>query len=209
MATKRILTSVSFIVGVTLALLEIGCSFESVPADRRRQTEAARDEYERKSQAESVASDRQRTDEIWRMMADPGSLSIQQSDALIEALRSPSSLTRTSAAQKLGDAKGARAVDALVAVLRTETDPTTFSAIVEALVNIGNPRATDAFVEALSAPNMPDAARENALDAIVEFRSDWRFRPQIQRFYDSLTDESVRTRVRLVVEGHSKLTNAR
>jgi hypothetical protein len=35
MATKRILTSVFFIAGVTLALLEIGCSIESVPADRR------------------------------------------------------------------------------------------------------------------------------------------------------------------------------
>lgn len=204
MTTNRILRSAFFIAGVTLALWEVGCSFESVPADRRRQMEAARDEYERNSQAESAASERQRAEVLRRMMADPGALPIQQSDALIEALRSPSLLTRTSAAQKLGDAKGARAVDALVAALRTETDPTAFSAIVEASVNIANPRATDAFVEALSAPHMPDAAREHALDAIVEFRSDWRFAPQIQRFYDSLTDESVRARVRLVVDGHAK-----
>ena len=45
MATKRILTSVFFIAGVTLALLEIGCSIESVPADPRRQMEATREEY--------------------------------------------------------------------------------------------------------------------------------------------------------------------
>jgi HEAT repeat protein len=203
MAAKRILTSVFSIAAVTLALLEIGCSMESVPADRRRQVEAARDEYERKSQAESAAAQRQRDEEFQRRIADPGSLSIQESDAEIEALRSPSSFRRTSAAEKLGDAKGPRAVNALIAALRTEADPAAFSAIADALSNIHDGRAVDAYVDALSAPGMPDNAREHALNAILENRSEFRFVPQIRRFYESLTDASVKARVRPLVERYS------
>jgi HEAT repeat protein len=203
MATKRILTSVFSIAAVTLALLEIGCSMESVPADRRRQVEAARDEYERKSQADSAAAQRQRAEEFQRRIADPGSLSIQESDAEIEALRSPSSFRRTSAAEKLGDAKGPRAVNALIAALRTEADPAAFSAIADALSNIHDGRAVDAYVDALSAPGMPDNARERALNAILENRSEFRFVPQIRRFYESLTDASVKARVRPLVERYS------
>jgi hypothetical protein len=106
MATKRTLTSVFFIAGLTAALLEIGCSIESVPAERRQQKEAAREEYERNQQAESAAAQRQRAEEFQRRIADPGSLSLQESDAEIEALRSPSSLRRIRAAEKLGDADG-------------------------------------------------------------------------------------------------------
>jgi hypothetical protein len=105
MATKQILTSVFFIAGAALLLLEIGCSMESVPADRRQQAEAARDEYERKSQAESAAAQRHRAEEFQRRIAGPGSLSIQESDAEIEALRSSSSFRRISAAEKLGTQK--------------------------------------------------------------------------------------------------------
>jgi hypothetical protein len=47
---------------------------------------------------------------------------------------------------------------------------------------------------------MPDNAREHALNAIVENRSQYRLGPQIRRFYESLTDASVKARVRLVVE---------
>jgi HEAT repeat protein len=204
MATKRILTSVFFIAEVTLALLEIGCSLESVPADRRRQAEAAHDEYERKSQEESAAAQRQRTEEFQRRIADPGSLSIQESDAEIEALRSSSSFRRISAAEKLGDAKGPRAVNGLIAALRTETDPAAFTAIVGALSNIHDGRAIDAYVDALSAPGMPDDVREQALNAILENRSEFRFVPQIRRFYESLTDASVKARVRPLVERYSK-----
>jgi HEAT repeat protein len=203
MATKRILTSIFFIAGATLLLLEIGCSMESVPADRRRQAEAARDEYERKSQAESAAAQRQRAGEFQRRIADPGSLSIQESDAEIEALRLPSAFRRASAAEKLGDAKGPRAVNALIAALRTETDPAAFSAIADALSNIHDGRAVDAYVDALSAPGMPDDAREHALNAILENRSEFRFVPQIRRFYASLTDASVKARVRPLVERYS------
>jgi len=204
MAINRIVTSVFFAVGFTLALMEIGCSFQSVPDDRRRQKQAALEEYERQQRADSEAADRQRAEEFKRMIADPGSLSIQESDAEIEGLRSTSSLQRIRAAEKLGDAKGRRAVDALVADLRTETDPAAFTAVAQALTRIGDFRATDALVDAMSAPNMPDNAREQAFNAIVEFRSDWRYVPQIQRFYDSLKDESVRARVRPVVERFSK-----
>jgi HEAT repeat protein len=203
MAAKRILTSVFSIAAVTLALLEIGCSMESVPADRRRQVEAARDEYERKSQAESAAAQRQRDEEFQRRIADPGSLSIQESDREIEALRSPSPFRRTSAAEKLGDAKGPRAVNALIAALRTEADPAAFSAIADALSNIHDGRAVDAYVDALSAPGMPDNAREHALNAILENRSESRFVLQIRRFYESLTDASVKARVRPLVERYS------
>jgi HEAT repeat protein len=204
MATKRILTSIFLIAGVTLALLEIGCSIESVPAERRRQMEASREEYERKRQADSAAAQRQRAEEFQRRIADPGSLSIQESDSGIEALRSPSSLRRIRAAEKLGDAKGPHAVSALIAALRTETDPAAFSAFVDALSIIHDGRALDVYVDALSAPGMPDTAREHALNAILENGSEYRLIPQVQRFYESLTDASVKARVRPLVEryGH-------
>jgi hypothetical protein len=203
MTTKRILTSVFIIAGVTLALLEIGCSIESVPAERRRQMEATREEYERNQQAESAAAQRQRTEEFQRRIADPGSLSIQESDVQIEVLRSPSSFRRISAAEKLGDAKGPRAVNALIAALRTEKDPAAFSAIVDALSIIHDGRAVDAYVDALSVQGMPDNAREHALNAIVENRSEYRLVPQLRRFYESLTDASVKARVRPIVERYS------
>jgi HEAT repeat protein len=203
-ATKRIPTAVLLIVGACLPLFEIGCSLESVPADRRRQKEAALSEYERQQQETSAAEDRQRAEERQRRLTDPGSLSIQESDAEIAALHSPSSLRRTQAAEKLGDAKGTRAVDSLIAVLRTESDPLAFSAVVQAMENIHDARAVDAYVEALSAPNMPDYVREMAFNGIVASGSQWRFVPQIRHFYSSLTDESVRARVRLIVEQYTK-----
>ena len=204
MATKRTLTSVFFIAGLTVALLEIGCSIESVPAERRQQMEASREEYERNRQAESAAAQRQRAEEFQRRIADPGSLSLQESDAEIEALRSPSSLRRIRAAEKLGDAKGPHAVNALIGALRTETDPAAFSAIVDALSIIHDGRAVDAYVEALSAPGIPDTAREHALNAIIENRSEYRLLPQIRRFYDSLTDASVKARVRPILDRYGK-----
>ena len=204
LATKRILTTFFLIVGACLPLLGIGCSLESVPADRRQQREAALREYGREQQASTAAADRQRAEERQRRLTDPGSLSIQESDAEIEALHSPSSLRRTQAAERLGEAKGTRAVDSLIAVLRTESDPLAFSAVVQALENIHDARAVDAFVEALSAPNMPDDVREMAFNGIVASGSQWRFVPQIRRFYSSLTDESVRARVRLIVDQYTK-----
>jgi len=204
MVTRRIPATVLLIVGACLTLFEIGCSFESVPADRRQQREAALREYGRQQQETSAAADRQRAEERQRRLTDPGSLSIQESDAEIEALHSPSSLRRTQAAEKLGDAKGTRAVDSLIAVLRTETDPVAFLALLQALENIHDARAVDAYVEALSAPNMPDNVREGAFKGIVANGSAWRFVPQIRRFYDSLTDESVRARVRPIVERYTK-----
>jgi hypothetical protein len=201
-ATKRIPTAVLLIVGA--CLFEIGCSFESVQADRRQQREAALREYARQQQETSAAADRQRAEERQRRLTDPGSLSIQESDAEIAALHSPSSLRRTQAAEKLGDAKGTRAVDSLIAVLRTESDPLAFSTVVQALENIHDARAVDAYVDALSAPNVPDYVREIALNGIVASGSQWRFVPQIRRFYSSLTDESVRARVRLIVEQYTK-----
>jgi hypothetical protein len=204
MVTRRIPATVLLIVGACLTLFEIGCSFESVPADRRQQREAALREYGRQQQETSAAADRQRAEERQRRLTDPGSLSIQESDAEIAALHSPSSLRRAQAAERLGDAKGTRAVDSLIAVLRTETDPVAFLALLQALENIHDARAVDAYVEALSAPNMPDYVREMAFDGIVANGSQWRFVPQIRRFYSSLTDESVRARVRLIVDQYPK-----
>ena len=204
MATKRIPTAVLLLVGALLPLFEMGCSSESVPADRRQQREAALSEHAREQQETSAAADRQRAEERQRRLTDPGSLSIQESDAEIEALHSPSPLRRTQAAEKLGDAKGTRAVDPLIAALRTESDPLAFSAVVQAMENIHDARAVDAYVEALSAPNMPDGVREMAFDGIVASGSQWRFVPQIRRFYSSLTDESVRARVRLIVDQYAK-----
>jgi HEAT repeat protein len=202
MATKRILTSVFFIAGVTLALLEAACSIQSASPERRQQMEALREENKRR-EAESAAAQHQRTEEYQRRIADPGSLSTQESDAEIAALRSASSFRRISAAEKLGDAKGSRAVTALIAALRTEKDAAAFTAIVDALFNIHDGRALDAYVDALEAPGMPDNAREHAFNAIVENRSEYRLVPQIRRFYESLTDRSVKERVRLVVERYS------
>jgi HEAT repeat protein len=185
------------ILGVTLTsgLLGMSCSMESVPAERRERAKAQLDEYTSRSRADEAESDRKRAEEFKREISDPGSLSIEESDAQIAVLRSSWPLQRARAAEELGDAKGRRAVDALVAALRTETDPLTFGAIAGALKNIHDGRATEALVDALSAPGMPDGAREQALEAIVAFHSQWRFGPQIRRFYSSLTDESVRARV--------------
>ena len=204
MARNRIVRFVLFIAGVATVVSQIGCSFESIPANRERQKQAAREQYERNSHAEIAASDRRRAEEMQRRKADPGSLSIQESDAEIEALKSTSSIKRASAAEKLGDAKGPRTVEPLIADLQTERDPVAFTAVVQALKEIGDVRAIDALVEALSAPNMPDDARERALFAIVELQADWRFVPQIQRFYDSLTDKSVRGRTRLILQRYGK-----
>jgi hypothetical protein len=204
MVARRIPATVLLIVGAGLILFEIGCSYESAPADRRQQREAALRENGRQQQETSAAADRQRAEERQRRLTDPGSLTIQESDAEIEALHSPSSLRRTQAAEKLGDAKGIRAVDSLIAVLRTESDPLAFSAVVQALENIHDARAVDAYVEALSAPNMPDYVREMAFNGIVANQSQWRFVPQIRRFYDSLKDDSVRARVRPIVEQYPK-----
>jgi HEAT repeat protein len=185
------------ILGVTLTagLLGMSCSMESVPAERRERARAQLDEYTSRSRAEEAASDRKRAEEFKREISDPGSLSIEESDARVAVLRSSRPLQRTRAAEELGDAKGRRAVDALLAALRTETDPLPFGAIVGALEKIHDGRATEPLVDALSAPGMPDLAREHALEAIVAFGSQWRFVPQIRRFYGSLTDESVRARV--------------
>jgi HEAT repeat protein len=204
MARNRIVRFVLFIAGVATVVSQIGCSFESIPANRERQKQAAREQYERNSHAEIAASGRRRAEEMQRRKADPGSLSIQESDAEIEALKSTSSIKRASAAEKLGDTKGPRTVEPLIADLQTERDPVAFTAVVQALKEIGDVRAIDALVEALSAPNMPDYARERALFAIVEFQAEWRFVPQIQRFYDSLTDKSVRGRTRLILQRYGK-----
>jgi hypothetical protein len=188
---------ITLIMGITLTagMLGMGCSVESVPAERRERAKAQLDEYERRSRAEETESDRERAETFKREIADPGSLSIAESDAQMTVLRSSWPLERAKAAEGLGDAKGRRAVDALVAALRTETDPMPFGAIASALKNIHDGRAAEALVEALSAPGMPDGAREHAFDAIVDMGSQWRFAPQIKRFYASLTDESVRARV--------------
>jgi hypothetical protein len=189
------------IIGVTLTagMLAAACSMESVPAERRERAKAQLDEYESRSKAEQVESDRKRAEDFKRETADPGSFSIEDSDAQITALRSSSPLERTTAAERLGDAKGRRPVDALVAALRTETDPMPFGAIASALEIIHDGRAAEALVDALSAPGMPDTAREHAFNAIVAMSSQWRFAPQIRRFYASLTDASVRARVGNIV----------
>jgi HEAT repeat protein len=206
MDTNRTRNCIFFLVGVTLvaALTETGCSIGSVSPDRHRQIDAAVNEYERNRKAESAALDRKRAEEFQRSIADPGSLSIQESDTWIEKLRAPGSFLRAHAAEKLGEAKGRRAVDPLIGALRTETDESAFIAIAEALRDIRDPRAIDALAASLSAQNIPDSAREQALIAIGQFGSEARFLPQIQRFYDSLTDNSVRARTRQVLERYGK-----
>ena len=123
-------------------------SMESVPAERRERAKAQLDEYTNRSRAEQAESDRKRAEEFKREIIDPGSLSIEESDAQIAVLRSSWPLQRTRAAEGLADAKGRRAVDALVAALGTETDPLPFGAIASALENIHDGRATEALVDA-------------------------------------------------------------
>jgi hypothetical protein len=195
MTSKSAILIMIMSVTLTAGTLGMGCSVESVPAERRERAKAQLDEYRSRSRAEDTESDRKRAETFKRETADPGSLSMAESDAQIAVLRSSRPLERTTAAERLGDAKGRRPVDALVAALRTETDPMPFGAIASALENIHDGRSAEALVEALSAPGMPDGAREHAFDAIVAMRSQWRFAPQMKRFYASLTDESVRARV--------------
>jgi len=181
------------------ALGTAACSIQSETAEQRKRAKDTLEQYERERKAEEAESTRRSAEAYRRRTSDPGSLSIEESDARAAALGSPSPIARMRAAEALGDARGARAVEALIAALRAETDPAAFSAIATALEHINDRRATDPLVEALAAPGMPDEARERALMAIVAFHSDSRFVPQIRKFYESLTDESVRARTRVIL----------
>jgi HEAT repeat protein len=181
------------------ALGTAACSIQSETADQRKNAKETLERYERERRAADAESAIRSAEQYQRRTSDPGSLSIEESDAQSAALGSASAVVRTKAAETLGDAKGPRAVPALIAALRSETDPAAFSAMATALEHINDRRATDPLVEALSQPGMPDDARERALMAIVAFHSDSRFVPQIRKFYESLTDESVRARTRVIL----------
>jgi HEAT repeat protein len=187
------------LVRVLSAVLVSACSIQSETAEQRKRAKDYRDQQEQEIKAAEAESARKRDEEYQRRTSDPGSLSIEQSDAQIAALGSVAPFTRTSAAEALGDAKGARAVPALITALKAETDPSAFGAIATALEHINDRRATDPLVEALAQPGMPDDAREHALRAIVTFSSESRFLPEIRKFYESLTDESVRARTKVIL----------
>ena len=170
-----------------------GCEWPpKAQADKARQIA---EQFDRESKAEAAASKKKADEEFKIRIAQPGSISVEESDALIAKLDSADPTTRGEAANSLAAANGARAVAPLILALRAERDEKTFVAFIKALEALRDARATDAFVEALAAPGMPDAARMDALYAINNFRSTWRFIPQIREFHASLTDEDLRRRV--------------
>jgi HEAT repeat protein len=175
------------------------CSIQSETPEQRKRAKGTLEAYERGRKAAEAESQRTGAEGYQRRINDPGSIAIDESDAQAAALGSPSPLVRTRAAETLGDAKGPRAAPALISALGIETDPAAFSAIATALEHINDRRATEPLVDALARPGMPDDAREHALMTIVAFHSESRFLPQIRKFYESLTDESVRARTATIL----------
>jgi HEAT repeat protein len=175
------------------ALSAAGCEWPPrAQADKNRKLA---EDFDRQSKAEAAA---------WKMKADaefkarieqPGSITVEESNALIAKLEAPDPQTRRDAAKALADAKGRRAVEPLMSALRAERDEATYLALVLALDTIHDVRAIDALAEALSAPGISDEARMETLYAINRFRAADRFIPQIRDFHASLKDPSVKERV--------------
>jgi HEAT repeat protein len=188
--------------GLALSILAlIGCGAQSGPnRSQLEQQQAQIRANEKQGNAEVEASQKQWAAVQQRQWESPGNISVAESDALIEALRSPSRLARWSAAEKLADAKGQRATPALIEALHHETEVGPFVAMVEALDGLNDGRAGETLVWALNAPSIPDTAREHALLALDAKHSIWNTIPAVKLFYATATDESVRQRAATILQ---------
>ncbi len=175
------------------AMSAAGCEWPPrATADRNRKIA---EDFDRQSKAEYAASKMKADAEFKVRIAQPGSITVDESDALIAKLEAADPETRRDAAKALADAKGPRAVEPLISALRAERDEPTYLALVLALDTIHDVRAIDALAEALSAPGISDEGRMEALYAINRFRATWRFTSLIRDFHASLKDESIKARV--------------
>ena len=183
----------TFLFVALLAVAGAGCEWPP-----RAQADANRriaEEFDRASKAEYAASKKKADAEYKARIEQPGSIALEQSDALIAKLDAPDPQTRRDAARALADAKGGRAVEPLMAALRAERDEPAYLAIVTALDIIHDVRAVDALAEALLAPGISDEGRMETLDALNRFRAASRFVPRIREFQASLKDASIKARV--------------
>ena len=183
----------TFSVVALLALAGAGCEWPP-----RAQADANRriaEEFDRASKAEYAASKKTADEEFKARIETPGSITIEESNALIAKLDAPEPRVRRDAAKALADAGGRRAVEPLMSALRAERDEPTYLAIVVALDTIHDGRAIEALVEALAAPGISDEGRLEALYALNRFRAADRYVPQIREFHASLKDAGIKTRV--------------
>jgi len=171
------------------------------PNDVAARNRAIAEKFDRDSKAEAAAEKDKADAEFRKRIADPGSITVEQSDALIAQLQSSDPQTRAQAAAELANARGARGVAPIVTALRVERNEPTFVVFIKALDQLHDVRAVDALMEAINQPGMSDPAREDALRVIYKFRADWRLSgPEMRKFYDSLTDPDVKGRVEFLVK---------
>jgi hypothetical protein len=180
------------------AALVAACSWP--PRDVAERNREIAERFDRESKAEAAA-EKDRADAAFRKrIADPGSISVEQSDLLIAQLQAADPQARAQAAAELANAKGARGVAPIVTALRAERNEATFVVFIKALDHLNDVRAVDGLIEAINQPGISDQAREDALRTIYKYRAEWRLGPEIRKFYDSLTDPEVKGRVEFLVK---------
>lgn len=176
-----------------VAVAAAGCEWPPrATAERNRKLA---EDFDRQSKAEYAASKMKTDAEFKARIEQPGSITVEESNALLAKLEAPDPRSRRDAARALADATSRRAVEPLMSALRAERDEATYLALVLALDTIHDVRAIDALAEALSAPGISDEARMETLYAINRFRAADRFIPQIRDFHASLKDLSIKARV--------------
>ena len=180
-----------------LAVASIGtaCSISDQTPEQRQRARKVAEDYDKQRKAD-MAEEKQKADAAYaERISSPGSISEEESDALIAKLAAPNPVTRRDAAQDLGRAKGYRAAPAMIAALKAETDEEAFIGIVQGLENLHDFRALEPLVEAMAAPGMSDQAHNAAFDAIRRWSSATRFLPQVRAFAKTVTDEQVQRNV--------------
>jgi hypothetical protein len=190
---KQRCRTVTLIGCVALAFGALGCDMHSGSnAEQFRKAQARLAAYDQQQAASGAEQNKNWNAMLRQEWESAGDLTAAESDARSLQLQSPYVQQRINAAVDLGHAKGKRPVPALMAALHRETHPGAFIAIVEALQELDDKRASDTLQWALNAPGIPDTARLYALRALNEAHSLYRMLPEVKEFYASATDESVR-----------------
>jgi len=177
----------------------VGCGVQSGPnksqlAQRLAQIQA----YERQQDIEHEAGQRQWAAVQQRQWDSPRNISVEESDALIAALRSPSLLALVHRGQ-------ARRREGSASYSRTHRRPAPRNrrgAVRGHRSSAGcAQRRTRARRVSLGAarPGIPDTACEHAHLALDEKRSVWAILPAVKDFYATATDDSVRQRTAAIL----------
>jgi hypothetical protein len=183
-----------------LGLVAGACNSSWPPRDVAERNRAIAEKFDRDTKAEMAAEETKADADFKKRIADPGSITVEQSDLLIAQLQSGDPQARAQAAAELANAKGARGVAPIVTALRAERNEATFVVCIKALDHFNDVRAVDGLIDAMNQPGMSDQAREDALRTIYKYRAEWRLAPEIRKFYDSLTDSEVKRRVEWLVQ---------